>query len=144
YEVLKQLTLYPDQFIDCFNHVDRDTDRPGLVCDGSCYRLSDPLCSISGEFESLGAIEFFNGFDPPHITFLDQVEKEHTAADVAFGNTYHKTEVCFSKTAFGNFVPFFYFLGEFNFLLCAEQIDSPDFIQIHPDRVVDLDARRGT
>src|SRR5699024_3812368 len=75
-EVLQQLTLYPDQFIDCFNHVDRDTDRPGLVGDGSCYRLSDPPCSISGEFESLGEIEFFNGFDQPHITFLDQVEKE--------------------------------------------------------------------
>src|SRR5699024_6832813 len=143
-EILQQLALHPDQFIDCFNHMHRDTDCPCLVCDGPCDCLSDPPSGISGELETFGEVELFNRFDQTHIPFLDQVEEEHTAADVAFGDTYHEAEVRFSQTAFSNFVPFINFFGEFNFLLRTEQIDPADFLQVHPYRIVDLDAGRST
>lgn len=42
------------------NHVNRNTDCSRLVCNGSCYGLANPPCSICAELISFFIIKFFN------------------------------------------------------------------------------------
>ncbi len=69
----------------------RNTDRSGLVCDGSGDGLTDPPCGIGRKLESLAVVKLLNCLDQAQVAFLDQVKEEHASADISFGNTDDQT-----------------------------------------------------
>ncbi len=125
------------QLVDGFHHVHRNTDGTRLIGNGSGNGLANPPGSISTEFIAAMIIEFFHGFDQPQIAFLNQIEEKHTAADVAFGNADHQTEVGFCQTFFGSFITFFHALCQFDFLIGRKQRHTADLFEVHLHRVID-------
>ena len=80
--------------------MDRDADRPCLVGNGTGNRLTDPPCGVGTEFKAFIIIELFNCFDQAQIPFLDQIQEQHAAAHIPFGNAYHQTQVRLRQAAF--------------------------------------------
>ena len=97
----------------------RNTDCAGLVCNGARYRLTYPPGGIRTEFISFVIIEFFYGFDKTEIAFLDEVQKQHAASYVTFGNADYKTKIGFGKTLLRFHVAFLHAFGEFDFFVCG-------------------------
>src|SRR5690606_1531412 len=135
-------SLYPDQFVDRFDHMDRDTDSPCLVGNGARNGLADPPRGIGAEFKAFRVVEFLDRFDKPHIPFLDQVQEQHAAAYIAFRDRYDETQVGFSKAFFRFFVALFNECRKANFFFRLQQVNPADLFQVHAYRVVDLDAWR--
>ncbi len=69
----------------------RNTYRTRLIRDGPGDRLTDPPRRIRTKLKSFTVIKFFHGLDQSEISFLDQVEEQHTAPNIAFGDTYNKS-----------------------------------------------------
>ena len=78
--------------------VHRNTDRPGLIRNGSCNSLTDPPSCVRTEFVTFSIIEFFHCLDQPEIAFLDKIQKKHSSAHISFGYADHKTQIGFRQT----------------------------------------------
>src|SRR6266516_1942440 len=85
-EILQQLPLDTDQLVDRLHHVHRDPDRPSLVRDRPGDRLPNPPGRVRGELIALGVVELLDRTDETQVAFLDEVEEQHAAADVALGD----------------------------------------------------------
>ena len=116
--------------------MDRDTDGTRLVRDGSGDRLADPPGRIGREFEAFSPVELIDRLDQTEVAFLDQVEEQHTAADVALGDADDKTQVRFTEFLLGFFVALFHALGQFDFLFTGQERHLADLFEVHTDRVV--------
>ena len=141
-QFLQQLSGNTDEFIDGFYHVYRDTDGSCLIGNGTGNGLSDPPCRICGEFEAFMEVEFFNGFDQTQITLLNQIQEQHTAANISFCDTYYQTQVCFCQFFLRRFAfraAFFHFSCQFDFFFCCQQRHFTDLFQIHTHGVIDVD-----
>ena len=120
----------------------RNPDGSRLV--GDCPRncLTNPPCRICGKFESLSAVEFFDSLNKTQVTFLNQIQKKHTAAHISFCNADNKTQIRLREFLLRFLVSHFHPLRQFNFLFRAQKRHFADFLQIHSDRVFDADAVR--
>jgi hypothetical protein len=88
-----QLTLDPGHLVDRLDHVHRDADGPRLISDRPRDRLPDPPGRVRGELVALGVVELLDRANQAEIAFLNQVEEDKAAADVAFGDRYHEPEI---------------------------------------------------
>ncbi len=144
-ELLQQLSRDADQLVDRLNHVDRDADRAGLVRDCAGDRLADPPCRVCGELEAFAVVVFFNSLDETEVSFLDQVEEQHAAADIALRDGDNQTKVGLREPLLGllaDLAALLHLLGELDLLLGGEKRHLADLLQIHTDRVLDGDAFR--
>ncbi len=89
--------------VDRFDHVDRDTDGPCLVRDGTADRLADPPCRIGGELVPFFVFELVDGFHEADVPLLDEVEEWKPSVCVTFGNGDDQSEVRLRHTCFGHF-----------------------------------------
>ena len=96
--------------------MDGNTDRTGLVCNGTGDGLTDPPGGIGGKFIALGIVELFDCLDKTKIALLNQVEEEHAAADIALGNRDDQTKVCLGHPALGLFIALRHFLCQLDLL----------------------------
>ncbi|MNC22023.1 hypothetical protein D3C75_700120 [compost metagenome] len=119
----------------------RYPDGSGLVGYSPGNRLADPPSGIRTELVALGMVKLLDGFNQAHVPFLDEVQEQHAAAYIPLGNTDYQTEIGFRQPAFGFFIAVFDPFGQTYLIFCGEQRHAADFLQIHPDRVIDLDAR---
>ena len=92
-ELLQELAAHADELVDRLDHVHRDPDRPRLVRDRARDRLADPPCRVGGELESLVVVKLLDCLDQAQVSFLDQVEEQHAAADVALRDRDDETQV---------------------------------------------------
>ncbi|MNU80572.1 hypothetical protein D3C71_702070 [compost metagenome] len=120
----------------------RNPNSSGLVRNRTRNRLTDPPCRIRTEFEALLKVELLHRFDETHISFLNQVQEQHSTSYITFGYTYHETKISFSQPAFGFFIAFLNPLGELDFIITGQEGNTSYFLQIHPNRVIDFDTRR--
>ena len=141
-QLLQELPVHPDQFIDCLHHMHRNADRPGLVRDGPGNGLPDPPGGVGAEFEAFAEIEFLYRFDQAQIPFLNQIEEKHAPAHIALGDADHQTQIGLHKTLFGVLVAFLHPLCQLHLFLGGKQRNTADFLQVHADRVVDANAFR--
>ena len=74
-KLLGQFPGSPEEIIHFLDYMNRQSDRTGLVHNGSLYGLADPPGSISRETETTLGIEFFNCMDEPQVTLFDQIEQ---------------------------------------------------------------------
>ena len=120
----------------------RNADRSGLVCDcpGDC--LADPPCCIGTELVPFVVIKLFHRLDQTQVSFLDQVEEEHSTANVSFCYTYHKAEVSLGKLFLCILVSLLHTLCQLNLSLRTQKRNLPDLFQIHTHRIFYTDAVR--
>ena len=141
-QLLQELSAHPNQLIDRLHHMHGDTNRSGLIGNGSCDRLSNPPGSISREFISFTIIKFFHCLNQAHISFLNQIEKEHATSHVSLCNTHYKTQIRFCQPLFRLCISHFHLLCQINFLFRIQKRHLTNLLQIHPDRVLDADSVR--
>ena len=161
-EVLEHLALHAGELVDDFYHVHGDADGAGLVCHCAGDGLADPPGCVGGELEALGVVELFDGADEAEVAFLDEVEEEHAAAGVALGEGDYESQVGFEQVVFGSLAVVddpahgllevlvhvgvfgelvfgveacFDAHGEVDFLLCVEQGDLADLLEVVLDGV---------
>ena len=92
-EVHGQLPADSIQTVHGLHHVDRNADRPCLVCNGSCDGLPDPPGRVGREFESLPELKLVHSLDQAHVALLDEIQEGHAVVDVLLGNGYHKAQI---------------------------------------------------
>ena len=95
----RQAALGTADFIYCLHHVDRKPDGPGLVRQGPGNGLLHPPCGIGAEPVTFGIVKLFHCFHKPQIPLLNQVQKTHTPAGIAFGNADHQAQVSLHQLA---------------------------------------------
>ena len=86
-------TLHADELIDGLDHVHGNTNGAGLVGDGARNGLTNPPRGVRGELEALGVVELFDSADKAEVAFLDEVEEEHAATDIALGDGDDESQV---------------------------------------------------
>ncbi|MMZ62682.1 hypothetical protein D1872_249000 [compost metagenome] len=89
----------------------RNADSSCLIGNRASNRLTNPPRSIRTEFKTLFVVKFLNRFNQSHISFLNEIKKQHTAAYISFGNADHKAQVCFSKPTLSLFITILDTLG---------------------------------
>ena len=69
--LLDQLLLDSHQLVDRFDHVNRNPDGSGLICDRASDCLANPPGRIGGKLVAAAVFEFFDRFHQAHVAFLD-------------------------------------------------------------------------
>ena len=113
-----------------------DADGARLVGDGAGDGLSDPPRGVGGELVALRVVELLDGLDQAEVALLDEVEKQHAAADIALGDRHDQTEVCLLHAVLGLRVALGHALGQLLLLLRGEQRHFADLLEVHAHRVV--------
>ena len=113
-----------------------DTNRPCLVGYRSSDCLSYPPRCVSGKLEALCIIEFFNRFHQAEVALLNEVEKLHASANVAFCDRHDKTQVCFAQNMLCLFVALFHTFCKFDLLICGQKRNFADVFEVDFHRVV--------
>ena len=135
-QLLQQLAGNADDLVDRLDHMHRNADRARLVGDGAGDGLTDPPRRVGREFVALGIVKLFDGLDEAEIALLNEIEEQHAAADVAFGDAHDETEVCLRHAALGLLVALRHAHGELDLFLLREQADLADLLEIHAHGVV--------
>ena len=135
-ELLQELTGDADDLVDRLDHVHGDADRARLVGDGAGDGLTDPPRGVGGELVALRVVELLDGLDQTEVALLDEVEKQHAAADVALGDRHDQTQVCLGHAALGLLIALGHALGQILLLLGREQRHLADLLEVHAYRVV--------
>ena len=116
--------------------MDRNSYGPGLICYGSGYSLSYPPCSVCAELISLRPVNLIYSLYKSEISFLYQIEEQHSSSHIFFRYADYKSQIRFTKLLFCIFISLFHPLGKIYFFLCSQKRNFPYFLQIHPYRVV--------
>ena len=118
----------------------RDSNSPRLVRNRAGNRLTNPPRRICAELKAFMVVKFFHSLYQAEVALLNQVEKEHAASYIPFRNTDNKPQVRLRKLLFCFLVAFLHAQSKLDFLLRAQQRHLADFFQVHPHRVVNIDA----
>src|SRR5215471_2751399 len=81
-EFLNKLATGANQFVDGFNHVNRDADGACLVGNGAGDGLANPPSSVGGKFVAATPFELVDGLHQADIAFLNEIEELQTAVGV--------------------------------------------------------------
>ena len=120
----------------------RNTDSSGLVRDCSCDRLTDPPGCIGTEFISFTVVKFLNCLDKSEVSFLDQIQKQHSASHITLRNADYQTKVGFCQTFLGFLIALLHTLRKLDLLVCCKKADFTDLLEIHTDRILNADTFR--
>ena len=74
-----------NQFIDRFDHMNRNADGARLVGNRTGNSLTDPPSGVGGKFVPAPILKLIDSFHQAYIAF-DQVQKLQSAIGVFFGN----------------------------------------------------------
>ena len=117
----------------------RNTNGSCLIGNGTGDCLPNPPGRICREFVSLCIVELVHSADQTGVALLNQIQNMQTAAGILFCDGYDKTEVCFGELILCGHVAFRDALGKLLFFFHGKQRNLPDFLQIHPDRIVQIE-----
>ncbi len=81
-ELLQQILTNRPEFTHRFDHMNRNTNRPGMIGNGPGDRLSNPPSGIGAEFISPTILVFIHGPHQAGITFLNNIEKAQSTITV--------------------------------------------------------------
>ncbi len=108
-DFMQHLTPRAHQFIDRFDHMNRNTDRAGLIRNRARDRLTDPPSRIGRKFVSAAIFKFIHRLHEADIALLDQIKKLKPAVCVFLCNGNDEAQVGFDH--------FFFRLARFFFAL---------------------------
>ena len=118
-----------------------NADGARLIGDGTGDGLTDPPRRVRRELEALLVVELLHRLHEAEIALLDEVEKEHPAADIPLGNGDDKAQVGLREALFRRLVPLLHPTGELDLLVPRKQGHPADVLQIHLDGIVEPDIR---
>src|SRR5699024_8616716 len=107
-------------------------------CTGDC--LANPPCCIGREFEALGVVKLLNCFDQTQVSFLNQIQELHAAANIAFCDADNQSQVCLGQTFSCIRVALCHSFSQFNLFLWSQQRNTADLLEVNFDRVIDADT----
>ena len=97
---LDELFLHPHQFVDRFDHVNRNPDRARLIGDRAGDCLADPPGCVSGKLVAAPVLKLLHRFHQAHVALLDQIQKGKTAVRIFFGDGNNETQIGFHHFSF--------------------------------------------
>ena len=100
-QFLHQLPRGPDQLVDSFDHVHRDTDGASLISDGASNGLPNPPRGVGRELVTSPVFELVHGLHQADVAFLNQIEKLQAAVGVLFRDRNHQAKVGLNQFALG-------------------------------------------
>src|SRR6056297_42867 len=115
--------------------MDRNSNSPGLICYGPCYRLPYPPCCVCAELESFSIIKFLNCSDKTKVPLLNKIQKKHAPSNILFGYSDDKPQVCIDYLLFCFTFSIFHPFCKLNFLLGSKKGDFTYLSKVHPDRI---------
>ena len=137
-EFLHQFPVAAGDLVDDLDHMHRHTNRACLVGDGTGNGLADPPCGIGGKLVSLGIVKLVHSTDQARVAFLDQIQNVQAAAGILLRNGDHQPEICLGKFILGILVSLCNPGGKFLLLLRSQQPDLADFLEVHPNGIVQI------
>ena len=120
-----------------------DSNRARLIRNRAGDRLANPPRCVCGEFIALAIVKLFNRLDQAEVSLLNQVEKQHAAANISLCDGNDETQVRFGELMLRLGVSVRHALRDLNLLIRGEQRHFADLFEIHAHRVVDVDALDG-
>ena len=108
----------------------------GLVGDAARDRLADPPGRVGRELVAGSPVVLLDGAHEADVALLDEVEEEHAAADVAFRDRHHETQVGLDQLAARGRVVALDALGQRDLLGGGEQRDTADLAQVGAHRIL--------
>ena len=91
--LLHQLLLDPHELVDGLNHMDRYSNGPCLIGDGSGDGLAYPPRCVGGELVSTAVLELLHCFHQPHVAFLDQIKERESPIGIFLCYGDYQTQV---------------------------------------------------
>src|SRR5699024_8187517 len=92
-QLLKQLAGDADDLVYGLDHVHRYAYGSRLVSYSAGDGLAYPPGRVGRELVALGVVELLDGLDEAEVALLDEVEKQHAAADIALRYRDDKAQV---------------------------------------------------
>ncbi len=74
--------------------MNRNTDRAGLLCNGTIDGLANPPGCVGAEFKPAPRIKFSYGPQETHIPLLNQIKKGNAPSKITLGNAHHQSQIC--------------------------------------------------
>ena len=127
---MQHLTTCPDQFVDRFDHMNRNTDGARLIRDRTGDRLTDPPCRVGREFVTAAIFELINRLHQADVTFLNKVKELQATVGVFLGDRDNQTQVRFDHFLLG--------LTGFFFALLNLLHDAAEFTDVQTDVLTNL------
>ena len=135
-ELLQELARNSDNLVYGLHHMHGDADRPRLVCDSAGDCLTDPPRRVGRELVSLGVVKLLDRLDKAEVALLDEVKKEHAAADIALCYRHDQAQVCLGHAALCLLVALAHSYGQLHLLLCRQQRNLADLLEEHAHGIV--------
>ena len=85
-DFVQHLTAGPDQLVDRFDHVNRNTDRTRLIRDRARDRLTDPPGRIGRELIAAAIFELVHRLHQADVAFLNKIKELQAAVRVFLGD----------------------------------------------------------
>src|SRR5262249_61184319 len=82
------------EFLDTFDHVNRNADGPVLVVDCPGHRLADPPCRIRGELVPSPILELLDSPHQAEVSLLNELEQWQAAMQILLGDGNDEPKVC--------------------------------------------------
>ena len=136
-ELLKHLTGVTRHLMDRLDHMNGYTNGPCLIGYCAGYRLPYPPSGVGRELVALLIVELLDSLHKSEVALLDQIEEEHSLADVALRDADDESEVRLYELVFCLLVAVRHSPCELFFLFRVEQRDFSDLLEVHTHGVVD-------
>ena len=113
-DLVQDLARGAHQLVDGLDHMYRDADGAGLVCNRARDCLADPPGGVGRELVAAAVFEFVHGLHQPDIALLDQIQELQAAIGVFLGDGDHEPEVGFDHLLLraGRFALAFLYAGD--------------------------------
>ena len=119
--------------------MNRNPDGSRLIRNRAGDGLPNPPGGVSTELVPFFPIKLVNCLDQTEVSLLDQIQEQHPAAYIFFGNADNQTQVRFTKLLLGLFISGLHFLRQFDFFLRGKERHLSDLFQIHANRIIHRD-----
>ena len=124
-----------------FRSVQRNPYDAAVVHQAAGNALANPLGGISGKAIFFCIVKFPGGNKQSDTALLNQVHQRHAPSGVFPSDINHKAEISVHHLADGSLIPGCAALGQIPLLLRCEPGDTPDFIQILMEVVIQCGFR---
>ena len=96
-DLLDKVARSTDQLVNGLNHMDGDTNSPGLIGNGTRDRLANPPCGVSGKLIAPLILKLVHRLHKTDVSLLDQIQKLEPAVGIFFRNADDQAKIGFNQ-----------------------------------------------
>ena len=121
--------------------VDGEADHPRLVGEGANDPLADPPRGIRGKARAAVGAKLPSRVQEPHVALLDKVQERQPPVQIAPRDGHDEPQVGLDELALGLGVPGLNAAGQRLLLLCGQEPDAPDVVEVEAQDLLGLGGR---